>query len=220
MNVPAKSKYLPFVKYLAGLKEDDIRLSFDDIERILGFKPPFTAITYPAWWANSEVSYTHTSALLWMSAGWRTRDVDLAGRQVPFLRAGSLHLNNDVALNSNLESLVTPLAADLAEPAPRQHSTTYRIIRDTELARRSTIMSVRYAGIRSLWPMAHVIRKGITSNLWDRLMRVPMSKKTSCASARITTPNSIMGFVHSHSIRFVQYRAIRFWKSTFAIATM
>ncbi len=64
-----------------------MRLRFDEIETILGFKLPNSAYEYEAWWSNNETGHSH--ARVWLSAGWQTEDVDIAGRKVTFARAGA-----------------------------------------------------------------------------------------------------------------------------------
>jgi hypothetical protein len=63
---------------------DRTRLSFGEIERILRFDLPNSARQYAPWWANSGGS--HIQADAWMSSGWRTAQVDVAGEQVTFER--------------------------------------------------------------------------------------------------------------------------------------
>ena len=78
------SKYEPLRRYLTGLASDRIRLSFDEIERILGFSLPNSARQYAPWWANTGGS--HIQADAWMSSGWRTAQVDVPGERVIFDR--------------------------------------------------------------------------------------------------------------------------------------
>jgi hypothetical protein len=78
------SKYEPLRRYLTGLASDRVRLSFNEIERILRFSLPNSARRYAPWWANTGGS--HIQADAWMSAGWRTAQVDVPGEQVTFDR--------------------------------------------------------------------------------------------------------------------------------------
>lgn len=78
------SKYEPLPQFLASRGAARIRLDFISIEKILGFKLPKSASEYDAWWSNNETGHSHARA--WMSAGWRTEDVDVAGRKVTFVR--------------------------------------------------------------------------------------------------------------------------------------
>ncbi len=81
------SKYQPLRLHLTGVAGDRIRLSFEEIERILRFRLPNSARQYAPWWANTGGS--HIQADAWMSAGWRTAQVDVPGAQVTFERVAS-----------------------------------------------------------------------------------------------------------------------------------
>jgi hypothetical protein len=59
-------------------------MSFEQIERILGFKLPKSAYEHEAWWSNNATGHSHARA--WLAAGWRTQDVDIEGRKVTFHR--------------------------------------------------------------------------------------------------------------------------------------
>lgn len=77
-------KYEPLPQFLASRRDPRIRMGFASIEKILGFRLPKSAYRYEAWWSNNETGHSHARA--WLSAGWRTEDVDLAGRTVTFVR--------------------------------------------------------------------------------------------------------------------------------------
>jgi hypothetical protein len=79
------SKYEPLEAFLRSLKVSQHRLSFRQVEDLLGFKLPKSALKYPAWWSNDETGHSHSRA--WLHAGWRTEDLDLAARHVTFRRA-------------------------------------------------------------------------------------------------------------------------------------
>jgi hypothetical protein len=77
-------KYQPLGTFLAGLDLQRWRVSFGEIEAILGFALPQSAYRYPAWWANDETGHSHARA--WLAAGWKTEDVDLGARSVTLVR--------------------------------------------------------------------------------------------------------------------------------------
>ena len=81
------SKYEPLPQFLSTGSVSTRRLSFEQIERILGFKLPKSAYKHEAWWSNNETGHSH--ARVWLSAGWRTKDVDIAARKVTFERERS-----------------------------------------------------------------------------------------------------------------------------------
>ena len=78
------SKYEPLSRYLSSLSHKRHRISFGEVERILKFKLPRSALTYPAWWSNDATGHSHAKA--WLEAGWRTEEVDIAGRKVTLVR--------------------------------------------------------------------------------------------------------------------------------------
>jgi hypothetical protein len=79
------SRYDPLRRYLAERTEPVIRLSFAEIERIIGGPLPASARRHRPWWAN-ERSGSHVHASAWMGAGRRTANVDLNAASVDFLR--------------------------------------------------------------------------------------------------------------------------------------
>lgn len=79
------SKYEPLPQFLSSGRGTTKRLSFGEIERVLGFKLPKSAYEHEAWWSNNATGHSHARA--WLNAGWRTGDVDLAGRKVTFQRS-------------------------------------------------------------------------------------------------------------------------------------
>jgi hypothetical protein len=78
------SKYEALPQFLASTRGSMRRLSFSEIERVLGFKLPKSAYEYEAWWSNNPTGHSHSRA--WTEAGWRTEAVDLSGRKVTFQR--------------------------------------------------------------------------------------------------------------------------------------
>lgn len=81
------SKYEPLPQFLASAHDSTLRLSFAEIERVLGFKLPKSAYEHEAWWSNNATGHSH--ARVWLEAGWRTENVDLASRKVTFLRSSA-----------------------------------------------------------------------------------------------------------------------------------
>jgi hypothetical protein len=79
------SKYEPLPQFLSSKKGASHRLGFEQIERVLGFKLPRSAYRHEAWWSNNLAGHSHARA--WLSAGWRTQDLDLSARKVTFRRA-------------------------------------------------------------------------------------------------------------------------------------
>jgi len=83
-KVTSRSRYVALSNWLAGQKEDQVLLVFDQVEAILHASLPDSALRLRAWWANDRVGHTHSS--LWLEAGWKVAYVDLAEEQVIFAR--------------------------------------------------------------------------------------------------------------------------------------
>ena len=81
-----RSKYGPLYEFLGSLEGRERGMSFSEVERILGFGLPRSARTYTAWWGNNLHRSRHSWA--WLEAGWETRDLDIAGESVWFVRVG------------------------------------------------------------------------------------------------------------------------------------
>jgi hypothetical protein len=80
------SKYEPLPQFLASVGGAAHRMSFSEIERVLGFKLPKSAYQHEAWWSNNATGHSHARA--WLKFGWRTEAIDLAGRKVTFQHSG------------------------------------------------------------------------------------------------------------------------------------
>jgi hypothetical protein len=74
-------KYDPLREYLAGRSGHEFRMTFGDIERLVGDLPS-SARDYRAWWANDS----KVEAQAWRAAGWHVQSVNLAGETVIFVR--------------------------------------------------------------------------------------------------------------------------------------
>lgn len=124
------SKYAALGNYLDRQSVTLVRLSFAEIERITGGKLPASQC-YPAWWSNNPDNNPMTR--VWLDAGFRTEQVDIAGRKVAFRKteADDAELPSIVAAQDNGDAdggehpLVTrlrgtvhvPDGVDLTEPA-------------------------------------------------------------------------------------------------------
>lgn len=78
------SRYQPLADHLRTLDTPRWNAGFADIEAILGRPLPRSAYQYPAWWANQSGGHSQTAG--WRDAGWKTADLDLAGKRVIFLK--------------------------------------------------------------------------------------------------------------------------------------
>jgi hypothetical protein len=78
------SRYEPLRVYLAERSDPIIRLSFKEIEQIIGVPLPASARRHRPWWANQE-SGTHVHARSWLDASRRTANVDMINGIVNFV---------------------------------------------------------------------------------------------------------------------------------------
>jgi hypothetical protein len=76
------SKYYPLEVYLGKCKNSKITLTIGEIEKILGFELPNTAVCYRQWWENNN--RRHTQADAWLNAGWKVETADLQEKYITF----------------------------------------------------------------------------------------------------------------------------------------
>ncbi len=123
-------KYEPLSEFLRQQQDDEIRMSFEQIERIIGEKLPPKAQHHRAWWSNSPSNNVMTKA--WLSAGFRSEQVDMERRKLVFRRVMRTRARHDASLparNQTVASKQHPLigwlkgtvrvgpGVDLTEPA-------------------------------------------------------------------------------------------------------
>jgi len=99
------SSYYRLMKYLQQQDQDMLRLTFAEIEKILGSSLPPSAYEHRAWWANSH-SHSHARHG-WIKAGFETSNVDLDNREVSFVR-----------LPPVFSSVIAPQFKSVQSPAP------------------------------------------------------------------------------------------------------
>lgn len=69
-----RQKYYPLYNHLSQQTDDVVRMTFDQIEEILGFNLPVSFQRHPSFWANNE-NGQHHHCKAWLDAGYRTVDV-------------------------------------------------------------------------------------------------------------------------------------------------
>ncbi len=79
-----RSVYTALSDWLKEQKENEVTLSFDEVEGILKRPLPDLALELRAWWANDRVGHIHS--ILWLDAGWRVESVSLSDKRVRFSR--------------------------------------------------------------------------------------------------------------------------------------
>ncbi len=84
-------------------RKSDIRVTVNDIERLLNEPLPPSAREHQSWWENDYITNKHS--LSWLKAGWRVVDVDLTAGEVTF------HLTKDVLHQLFFADLLAQLKA-------------------------------------------------------------------------------------------------------------
>ena len=128
MSIAASSKYQPLTQHLRGQRANRVPMSFAEIERALGTKLPPSASAHRAWWSNNPDNNVMTKA--WLTAGFETEQVDLAGRRLVFKRVTATPPSSSFAETAKSDYAADPKlslfgwlrgtvisAADLPEPA-------------------------------------------------------------------------------------------------------
>ncbi|MCK5129007.1 MAG: hypothetical protein KAQ68_04080 [Clostridiales bacterium] len=108
------SKYDPLTRYLKSSDEEIIRLTFEDIEDILGCPLSVSAKTYRAMWANSS---SHLSKF-WTNINWKVNHVNYEGEKyVEFIRSMPSKKNDALKINIPIVKAleVPPLLKNLHE---------------------------------------------------------------------------------------------------------
>jgi YD repeat-containing protein len=116
-------KYDPLKTFLETSAGDDIPMSFEDVEKVLGTPLPGSQ-RYPAWWSNNPSNNTMTQA--WLDAGFRTERVDTAARRLVFRRVKPLP-------PSSVDGPATPQGGGIIERLQRALAGTVRIAPGVDL---------------------------------------------------------------------------------------
>jgi hypothetical protein len=80
-----RGKYAPLYRHLAKWRGKEWRVTFEEVEKLLGFTLPNSARVHRPWWANQGEKGGHSHALAWEMAGWKTTQVEMAKEQVVFV---------------------------------------------------------------------------------------------------------------------------------------
>ena len=84
---PEFRKYLPLDDWFHTQPEttQQIELTFDQVEAILGSPLPKSATKLKTWWTNVQPKI-QSHRTTWLNHGWRVADFDLQARRVRFVR--------------------------------------------------------------------------------------------------------------------------------------
>ena len=87
-RVLKKTKYQPLTDYILDSQKDSLTLSFNDIEKILGFPLPASARRNRSDWTNTM---TKTMPLSWLSIGYRSKNLDMENEFITFEKERSIN---------------------------------------------------------------------------------------------------------------------------------
>ncbi|WDV44066.1 divalent cation tolerance protein CutA [Clostridiaceae bacterium M8S5] len=82
-------KYIELYRYFKELDADYIKMTYDDIEKIIGFQLPKSAYEYKPYWHPSE---THTITRSWQENNWKMINVVL-GEYIEFKKSDKCELD-------------------------------------------------------------------------------------------------------------------------------
>lgn len=80
------AKYDPLFKLLCREPNEQVHLTFAEIEAVVG-PLPASARKYSAWWGNEPGGGSHVQAQSWLNAGREVESVDLRHERVRFSTA-------------------------------------------------------------------------------------------------------------------------------------
>ena len=75
-------KYEPLGQFLKKQKADRVKMSFAEIEELIGAKLPKSSKSHRAWWSNNPTNNVMTKE--WLNAGFETADVELVSERLVF----------------------------------------------------------------------------------------------------------------------------------------
>ena len=84
VGITAPQDYTSFLKYLKDQHVNEVDCSFEQIEKILGFKLLRSAYKHAAWWSNSP---SHPLMAQILEAGWESKYLDLRRKNITFYRS-------------------------------------------------------------------------------------------------------------------------------------
>jgi hypothetical protein len=120
-------KYTRLGEFLRAQRSKEVPMTFAEIEQVIGGKLPPNSPQYPAWWSNNPSNNVMTK--VWLSAGFRTEQVDVKSRKIVFRRVEEIAAETPPSVRparkdgrhplfGALKGLVRiPPGLDLTEPA-------------------------------------------------------------------------------------------------------
>ena len=77
-------KYISLTAYLEKSGQDVVKMSFNEIEKVIGDKLSQSAYKYPAFWSNTE---SHSISFGWMNAGYLSCNLNLKKQTIEFVKS-------------------------------------------------------------------------------------------------------------------------------------
>lgn len=114
-QVVERGKYAPLYRCLCERSGRQWRVSFTDIEAVLGFTLPESARVHRPWWSNQRNKGDYGHALVWQLAGWKTSAVDLQNESLVFEREEAA---SNEALPYGSPALASAKVIDFAQAFP------------------------------------------------------------------------------------------------------
>jgi hypothetical protein len=170
----AVSKYDKFADFLSASAQSEIKLTFGQIEQILGFPLPASK-SYPAWWSNSP--WNNVMTKVWLAAGFKSSQVDVVGETVVFVKDAKVALPLEAPVMEQAAAPRSPLfgsmkgtsivmpGVDLTEPADPDWGKVYdpdylspgeeMVVKDSTLSISDKIRELAQLGI----PRAVIARR-------------------------------------------------------------
>ncbi len=88
MSTP-HSKYQPLQEYLRHQGQNEVTLTIDGIEQLIGERLPASARQQRAWWSNRRSGAVQATA--WLGVGYQAVAIDLAGGQITFRKIAQIY---------------------------------------------------------------------------------------------------------------------------------
>lgn len=79
-------KYLELTTYLEKCGKEEFAMTFEEIEKILGFDLTASSRNHQAFWSNDE---SHSFGCAWLKAGYKTRHLNLSAQRIEFYKDGN-----------------------------------------------------------------------------------------------------------------------------------
>ncbi len=81
------SKYNPLEEHLKSVGFKEIRMTFEEIEAVIGTRLPPSARKHRPWWSNNPSNSVMTRS--WLAAGYKTSRVDISNEHLVFVKGDS-----------------------------------------------------------------------------------------------------------------------------------